>query len=705
MYSEATEIVPSDRNSGYGLPPADTGSRLLNWVANAWMFLVHVERRFDPFFRPAFDAVFEQFLPNLTTALIHIKRKDDGLGIAREQIQPDEAAHLDDIIATGGNQMRRLWQPGDFQRRQHQDHGIVRGEFTVLAELRSFPLKSRTKLRLVLIVCALAWGVFSAAQPPQNVNGRAWWQHAVFYEVYPRSFDDSNGDGVGDLNGIASKLDYLKDVGVDAIWITPCFPSPQVDFGYDVSDYENIDPMYGTLTDFDHLVSEAKQRNIRVILDFVVNHTSDQHPWFIDSKSSRTSAHRDWYIWRDGKGAGQPPNNWLSTFGLSAWKFDPTTNQYYYHYFYPEQPDLNWRNPAVENAMFDVTRFWYKRGVSGFRLDAVDTLFEDPNLTDNPVLPGTDKFGRHNMEEKYNKKLPEMHLVLQRLRKVADGYGAVLIGETWTSNVNELEEYYGQNGNELQLPMDLMLTKLPLSAPVFRKHIDAVDAARGWPTYVITNHDIRRSYSRYADGVHNDDMAKMMAGFYLTLRGTPIMYYGEEIGMENNDPKRKQDVKDPIGILGWPREKGRDGERTPMQWNSGPNAGFTTGKPWLPVPLSAKTHNVETESKDPNSVLSFYKHVIHLRKTEPSLLEGAYIPLNESDPNVLSYLRKSDSGTVLVVLNFSATPQNPTFDLSKQGIASAKAAPLLLNAATLRDGALNTVNLQPYGVCIARITH
>ena len=556
-----------------------------------------------------------------------------------------------------------------------------------------------------LAILTVAWVAIAApVATAQDTHGHAWWQHAVFYEVYPRSFDDSNGDGIGDLNGITSKLDYLHDLGVDAIWITPCFPSPQVDFGYDISDYENIDPMYGNLTDFDHLVSEAKKRDIRVILDFVINHTSDQHPWFVDSRSSRTSAHRDWYIWRDGKGPGQPPNNWLSTFGLSAWKFDPKTNQFYYHYFYPEQPDLNWRNSAVEHAMFDVTRFWYQRGVAGFRLDAVDSLFEDPNLTNNPVLPGTDKFGRPNMEEKYNKKLPELHFTLQRLRKVADEYGAVLIGETWTSQVRELEQYYGENGNELQLPMDLMLTNLPLSAAAFRDHINAVDAARGWPTYVITNHDIVRSYTRYGDGVHNDDIAKLMAGMYLTLRGTPIMYYGEEIGMANNDPKRKADVKDPIGILGWPKEKGRDGERTPMQWTAGRNAGFTTGKPWLPVPASAKTHNVEAESTDPRSVLSFYKEVVHLRKTEPALLEGSYVPLNGSDPNVFSYLRKDAAGTILVALNFTAMRQKPTFDLSEQGFANAKAQMLLQNSASLPDGALKTIELGPYGVCIVRIS-
>lgn len=555
----------------------------------------------------------------------------------------------------------------------------------------------------MLAICATP---FAGAQTKtKDAQGHVWWQHAVFYEVYPRSFADSNGDGIGDLNGITLKLDYLKDLGVDAIWITPCFPSPQVDFGYDVSDYVSIDPMYGTMADFDRLVSEAKKRNIRVILDFVVNHTSDQHAWFIDSKSSKTAGHRDWYIWRDGKGPDQPPNNWLSTFGLSAWKYDATTRQYYYHYFYPEQPDLNWRNPAVEKAMFEVTRFWYKRGVAGFRLDAVDTMFEDEKLTDNPVVAGKDRFGRPNMQETHNKKLPEMHLALQRLRKVANEYGAVLIGETWTSKVSELEEYYGKDGNELQLPMDLMLTNMPLSAEAYREHINGVDAARGWPTYVISNHDVRRPYSRYGDGMHNDDIAKMMAGFYLTLRGTPVMYYGEEIGMENNDPKRKEDVKDPIGVLGWPKVKGRDGERTPMQWNSEANAGFTTGKPWLPVPESAKTHNVEAESKDANSVLSFYRQVIKLRKTEPALLEGAYIPLNGSDPNVISYLRKSEEGTMLVVLNFSGTPQNPSFDLRRQGFSSPRVKGVLQNGARVPDGALKSVKLAAYGVYIGRVAN
>jgi alpha-glucosidase len=533
-----------------------------------------------------------------------------------------------------------------------------------------------------------------------DAEGHQWWQHAVFYEIYPRSFADSNDDGIGDLKGITSKLDYLKDLGVDAMWITPCFPSPQVDFGYDVSDYENIDPMYGTLGDFDALASEAKKRGIHIILDFVVNHTSDQHKWFLDSKSSRTSEHRDWYIWRDGKGPGQPPNNWTSTFGGSAWKLDPTTGQYYYHFFYAEQPDLNWRNPVVKDAMFDVTRWWYQRGVSGFRLDAVDTLFEDPKLHDNPVKPGTNAFGDPIEENKHNTKLPEVHEVLRGLRKVADEHNAVLIGETWTADIAELNKYYGEGNNELQLPMDFLFTTVNKLSPAdFRKQIAAVDAASGWPTFVISNHDIVRSYDRYGDGEHNDQIAKLMAGLYLTLRGTPIMYYGEEIGMKTTSPTRKEDVKDPIGRTGWPKEKGRDGERTPMQWDNSENAGFSKVTPWLPVPPTAKTHNVADQSKDPESVLNFYKKVLKLRHTNKVLLDGTYTSLNENDQNVLSYMRTYKGQAVLVALNMSGAERKVNFELSKDGFSSAKSL-----VATGKSSATGTVvTLEPYGVFIGQL--
>jgi alpha-glucosidase len=533
-----------------------------------------------------------------------------------------------------------------------------------------------------------------------DVQGHQWWQHAVFYEIYPRSFADSNNDGIGDLNGIASKLDYLKDLGVDAIWLTPFFPSPQVDFGYDVSDYQAIDPMYGSLADFDTLAAAAKKHGIRLILDFVVNHTSDQHKWFVDSKSSRTSQHRNWYIWRDGKGPGQPPNNWTSTFGGSTWKFDPATNQYYYHYFYPEQPDLNWRNPAVKQAMFGVTRWWYKRGVSGFRLDAVDTMFEDPNLKDNPVRPGKSVYGDPLQEHKYNTKQPEIHQALRGLRKVTDEYNGVLIGETWTADINELNEYYGKGNNELQLPMDFLFTNVnKLSPAEFRKQIAAINSASGWPTFVISNHDIVRSYDRYGDGQHNDDIAKLMAALYLTLRGTPILYYGEEIGMKTTPPARKEDVKDPKGRTGWPTDKGRDGERTPMQWDESDNAGFTKAKPWLPVPPTAKTHNVADEQKDPASIFSFYKQLLKLRHTNKELLDGSYLPVNQNDENVLSYLRVFEDQAVLVALNMSGTAQKVNYELKRNGFVSAKPLATTGNSSSSGD----FVSLGPYAVFIGQL--
>jgi len=536
-----------------------------------------------------------------------------------------------------------------------------------------------------------------------DVSAHPWYQHAVFYEIYPRSFMDSNGDGIGDLNGITSKLDYLKTLGIDAIWIAPCFPSPQVDFGYDVSDYQNIDKMYGTLADFDKLQKLGQDHGIKIIFDFVVNHTSDQHPWFVDSRSSRTADKRDWYVWREGKGTN-PPNNWLAVFGGSAWQWDEKTKQYYYHYFYPQQPDLNWRNPAVVSAMDGTTEWWYRRGVAGFRLDAVDSLFEDPNLHDDPVLPGQNAYGDPLVEHKYTQKLPEVHLALKGLRTVADRYNAVLIGETWTDNVAQLKTYYGSAHDELQMPMDLMLTQMKFSAPAFREHFKQVDSSGEWPVFVIGNHDILRSWNRYGDGQHNDQIAKDMAAMYLTLRGTPILYYGEEIGMQNNDPKRREDVKDPIGRLGWPKEKGRDGERTPMQWNDEPNAGFTTGIPWNAIPVTYKSYNVEDEAKDPNSILNWYKALLALRRTDPALLDGAYIPLNESDAEVLSYLRKASGYAVLVAINMSAEPRALHFDLALQGIAATSAKTLLTTQPSLKEKAsIAQISLEPYGVYIGAV--
>src|ERR1700733_2381424 len=561
----------------------------------------------------------------------------------------------------------------------------------------------RTVATLLLLV-PLAPGPLSRAQAV-DADGHPWWKHAVFYELYPRSFADSDNNGTGDLAGIASKLDYLKRLGVDAIWITPFYPSPQIDFGYDVSDFENIDPMYGSLGDFDHLQAKAQQRGMRIILDFVINHTSEQNAWFADSRSSPASSHRDWYIWRNGRGPGQPPSNWRSDFGGPAWKFDTASGQYYYHNFAPEQPDLNWRNPAVEKAMFDVTRFWYNRGVSGFRLDAVDYLLEDPELHDNPILPGKNERGEPNMEDKYNSKLPEVHDVLRRLRRVADQSNAVLVGETYTDDATELKKYYGAHDDEIQLPMNFVFCTIDkLSAPEFRKQIAAAESTGEWPVYVIGNHDMPRSYVRYGDGQHNDQIAKLMAALYLTLRGTAVMYYGEELGMENNDPKRLEDVKDPAGKTGgWPENKGRDGERTPMQWNDSPNAGFTQGTPWLPVPESYKTHNGAVESRDPNSILEFYRHLLTLRHQDPALREGDYVDLKAKNEGVIAFLRRFHDEAVLVVLNMSGSPQTVSMDLAEQGFFAAKRTTLLSTPNSPRHAGAS-YTLQPFAVYIARLS-
>ena len=559
-------------------------------------------------------------------------------------------------------------------------------------------------MRLLPPLLILAETLFSGhtAEARPEVKASDWWKHAVFYEVYPRSFADSNDDGIGDLPGLAGKISYLRNLGIDAIWITPCFPSPQVDFGYDVSNYLDVDPVYGTLADLDNLVAEGREAGIAVVLDLVINHTSDQHPWFLDSRSSREASHRDWYVWRDGRDTTLPPNNWASLFGGRAWTYDATTHQYYYHYFYPQQPDLNWRNPDVEAAILDVTRWWYRRGIVGFRLDAVDTIFEDRDLRDNPVRPGLNKLGDPIELEKYNRGLPQNHEVLRKLRHVADESGAVLIGETWTEDIAELKQYYGEHDDELQLPMNfLFATTNRLSPSSFRIKIAAAEATGKWPVYLIGNHDMVRSYDRYGDGVNNEAIAKLMAAFYLTLRGTPILYYGEEIGMNNNDPKLRQEVKDPIGVKGWPKEKGRDGERTPMQWTNGPNAGFTRGPPWLPVPTSYGLHNVETELHDPNSILTLYRNILSLRRSSAALRDGSYEAVNTSDEDVLVYLRIADSELVLVALNMSGTRQRVKVHLRDVVSTPFHLTRLLSTPGSSASG--YTLSLQPFGIFIARV--
>jgi alpha-glucosidase len=555
----------------------------------------------------------------------------------------------------------------------------------------------------------------SAAISQQQLSKNSadpWWKHAVIYEIYPRSFQDSNGDGIGDINGITSRLDYLKDLGVDAIWISPMYPSPQVDFGYDIADYQAIDPQYGTMADFDHMVSEAKKRNIRVIMDYVPNHTSDQNKWFLESRSSRTNPKRDWYIWRDGKGPGKPPNNWQSWFGHSAWTLDAKTGQWYYHYFYVQQPDLNWRNPEVRKAMYDVLRFWLDRGAAGFRMDAVSRLFEDPNLHDDPILPGKNAFGDPNIKHKYTDDLPEVHDVLREIRSLVDSYPGypVLISEADEPTIQDLVKMYGPNNDEVQLPMDFQIADLnKLSAPDFRRLLDEIEfnPLEGRPYYFFSNHDQARTWDRYGDGVHNDQIAKLMAALLLTTRATTQMYYGEELGMRTTTPTRIEDVKDPVGRTGWPKDKGRDGERTPMQWDNSSNAGFSpAAKTWLPIPPSAAQYNVTAEERDPDSIFNFYKRLIALRRELPALRDGDYVAVNRDDANVLAYLRKDAGGadSVLVALNMSAESRTVSFKLKGFGVAGSTArvlisAPQLSNS----DLSLNVVKLAPFSVLIAEV--
>jgi alpha-glucosidase len=566
----------------------------------------------------------------------------------------------------------------------------------------------RTRFTAFCLFILLSISIASIAQEGTGVE---WWKSAVIYEIYPRSFQDSDGNGVGDLNGITNRLDYLKGLGIDAIWITPMFPSPQVDFGYDVSDYTSIDPQYGTMADFDRLVAEGKKRNIRIIVDLVPNHTSDQHSWFKESKSSRNNPKRDWYIWRDGNGPGQPPNNWLSWFGGSAWQLDPATGQYYYHYFYTEQPDLNWRNPEVRKAMYDVLRFWLDRGAAGFRIDAISRLFEDPNFRDEKILPGKDSYGNPKIDHKYTDNLPEVHDVLREMRKLVDSYtdSPVLISEADQPNIEELTKMYGRN-DEVQLPMDFQFALINrLSAPEFRKLIDEVDTnkAGGQPYFFFSNHDQPRQWDRYGDGKNNDQIAKITATLLLATRATPQLYYGEEIGMVTTPPKRKEDVKDPVGRRSWPTDKGRDGERTPMQWDTSRNAGFSSAdKTWLPLPESHKIRNVAVEEKNPNSILNFYKQLIRLRRQHSALRNGSYIALNRQDPNVLSWLRKNSvtGDAVLVALNMSAQQQKVSFDLNQHGIDRSNAKPLLSSPAQkTTELPLSNISLAPFAVFIADV--
>ncbi|GJD96455.1 alpha-amylase family glycosyl hydrolase [Methylobacterium iners] len=478
-----------------------------------------------------------------------------------------------------------------------------------------------------------------------------WWKRGTVYQVYPRSFQDTNGDGVGDLKGITQRLDYLAWLGVDALWISPFYPSPMADFGYDVADYCGVDPLFGTLADFDELVAEAHRRRLKVILDFVPNHSSIAHPWFEESRASRENPKRDWYIWRDPAPDGGPPNNWISNFGGLAWTRDEATGQYYYHAFLREQPDLNWRNPAVREAMHEALRFWLERGVDGFRVDVIWHLIKDEGFRDNPenpaCLPGEPEINR--FVQVHSADQPEVLDVIAGMRRVLAPYGErVLIGEIYLP-IDRLVTYYGPDLSAADLPFNFQLLQTPWQADAIAAVVEAYEAALppgGWPNWVLGNHDRPRIAARVGEA-----QARIAAILLLTLRGTPTLYYGDELGFGHVAIPADR-VQDP-----WEHNEpghGRDPERTPMQWDGSPNAGFSEAEPWLPLSPDAVSRNVEALCDDPGSILTLYRHLLHLRREQDALSVGSFRLVEDRIEDVFAYERAAGEVTIRVVLNFGA---------------------------------------------------
>jgi alpha-glucosidase len=578
-----------------------------------------------------------------------------------------------------------------------------------------------------------------------------WWQKAVFYQIYPRSFADSNGDGIGDLQGIIDRLGYLKDLGIDGIWLSPQYPSPQFDCGYDIADYSGVAPEYGTLDDFKRFLVSSHQLGIRVILDLVLNHTSNLHPWFIESRSSRDNPKHDWYVWRDGKDGGLP-NNWYASFGGSAWEYDSVRGQYYYHFFFKEQPDLNWRNPQVKQAMFDAMRFWLDMGVDGFRLDAIGTVFEDPKMPDHDAeltLEQLMALGYTTMDDqqeyfweqwrklyKYQTDLPEMQDLLREVRSVVGEYDdRVLVGET--------DEIIYNADDQLHMVFNFPLMRTKRLTPAWvRKNQEerlaglkkvSKDPDGAWPCNTLGNHDSARIYSYFGTGVEissqNDALARLHLALLLTLRGTPFLYNGEEIGMTDYLITDITQFKDNMGVwiyrmvtelIGIPPEQAvlpaaqysRDKCRTPLQWRNAPNAGFSPAhiQPWLPVnPNYQQGINVEDQEKDPGSMLNFYRRLIHLRSQVPALIEGTYAPLRtgpQQDNEVLSFLRSTRHQVCLVVLNLSGKSHSLNFErISTNPISPGSSTKLIFSNYKRKkvDNRLERLRVKPFEIYIGEV--
>ena len=535
----------------------------------------------------------------------------------------------------------------------------------------------------------------------EQLETAPWWKTGVIYQIYPRSFQDSNGDGIGDLRGISTRLDYLAWLGVDALWLSPIYESPMADFGYDVADFRAIDPIFGTMDDFDHLVAEAHARGLKIVMDFVPNHTSSLHQWFLEARSSRDNPKRDWYIWADPREDGGPPNNWLGYFGGPAWTLDEKTGQYYLHNFLPEQPDLNYRNPAVKEAVWADMRFWLDRGVDGFRLDVIDRMLKDPQMRDNPANPDFVQ-QRDNptlaLKRVYSEGAPGIHDLIFEFQQVIKAYPErVSIGEIqYYSDPDEMAPFYGTEARqELDLPFNFGLLLQHWSARTVRDFVIAYDAAVppwGWPNYVWGNHDQHRLATR----VGGKAQARLAALLLLTLRGTPFVYQGEELGMENVDIPQAL-VQDPQGknMPGFTR----DVARTPIHWNDETNAGFTTGKPWLPLSDEYPTFNVETERANPTSILSMYHALLGYRRITPALTLGSLQP-QETQPNdTFIYAREYQGERRVIALNFSDEAQ--VLDVS--AAAANDSGRVVLSTQMDREEAvdLSALNLRAYeGVII-----
>jgi alpha-glucosidase len=532
-----------------------------------------------------------------------------------------------------------------------------------------------------------------------------WWQKAVIYQIYPRSFKDSNGDGIGDLPGITSRLDYLHWLGVDAIWLSPIYPSPMADFGYDVTDHQDIDPIYGTLADFDALVARAHTLGLRVLLDFIPNHTSNLHPWFLESRSSRTDPKRNWYVWKDATPDGSPPNNWISIMGGSVWEWDEATGQYYLHSFLKEQPDLNWRSPDVRAAMHDVLRFWLARGVDGFRIDAIYNIAKDPTFADTPTNPMPDPTkGEYDtmLHLGHDKGFPDIHPLMRELRQVIEQAGGgrepLTMGEAHLWDWGEWASYYGAALDEMHFPFNFAFTRGPYTAASARAIVSSLEAAiptGAWPNYVLGNHDEPRIATRM--GAARAPLAMLML---LTLRGTPTVYYGDELAMQDV-PIPPEETHDPVArrVPG----QGRDPERTPMQWNDTPNAEFCAPgvRPWLPISADYQQINVACEREELHSILTLTQRALALRRCSPALSLGAYQLITGTPDEVFTYLRSGGGERYFIALNFAGSEQ----PLGLREVGGAAIGTHVLSTLLDRESPVEFASfvLRPYEGCLIRL--